>query len=603
LTWLGLLLAFALVVAACGDDDAADTTAAPGTTEAPTTTEAATTTAAPESTTTTEAAPEGKPYGGEVIVADAQEPPTLNPKVPGGTNFIVAVIGQGHLVGVQNLNGNTLEFDPDVVEELPTTENGGVVINDDGTMTVSYTIKDEAVWADGTPISGDDFLFTWELHMDPDLPTSKSAPPYDKILGDSIEVGDKTFVFTMDSPTVQYELLFDSIVPAHQVRGTDFVNDWNDTAWVAGGPFMVDTWQKGEFLKLVRNDNYWGTDPETGQQLPYLDSVVFRFIPETTSLLNAFAAREVHVINPDPAPNVIERLQGLVSEGAQVEALAGTIWEHLLFSFHAEARLERNPDSSTDQLKFRQAVAHLLDKDLIVDEILLGQVEPLTSYVDVFIPRLSTNAWDEKYPYNPEGAAALIDELCADLGRDCDANPITAVFTTTSNNEARVTLSELFVDMFAAAGIDYTADLEDSSLFFGESAPNGVMDVAEWAWLSSPGIAGLVSIHDVWDPENPGPGGDNWYYWGTEFAAYQNDATARFAALRDEMNATVDPAELEALIAEAQDILSDEVVFVPLYARLSVGAAWGDTVGGFKHNPTSAGMTWNMGEWYRVDLG
>jgi hypothetical protein len=152
LTWLGLLLAFALVVAACGDDDAADTTAAPGTTEAPTTTEAATTTAAPESTTTTEAAPEGKPYGGEVIVADAQEPPTLNPKVPGGTNFIVAVIGQGHLVGVQNLNGNTLEFDPDVVEELPTTENGGVVINDDGTMTVSYTIKDEAVWADGTPI-------------------------------------------------------------------------------------------------------------------------------------------------------------------------------------------------------------------------------------------------------------------------------------------------------------------------------------------------------------------------------------------------------------------------------------------------------------------
>ena len=64
--------------------------------------------------------------------------------------------------------------------------------------------------------------------------------------------------------------------------------DWNDTMWASGGPFIFSEWQKGEFITLVRNDNYWKTDPTTGQALPYLDSVTFKFIPETESIINAF---------------------------------------------------------------------------------------------------------------------------------------------------------------------------------------------------------------------------------------------------------------------------------------------------------------------------
>jgi len=55
--------------------------------------------------------------------------------------------------------------------------------------------------------------------------------------------------------------------------------DYNETGWLSCGPFSVDQWQKGEFVKVVRNDNFWKTDPETGQQLPYLDSIVFPVHP------------------------------------------------------------------------------------------------------------------------------------------------------------------------------------------------------------------------------------------------------------------------------------------------------------------------------------
>lgn len=582
---LVVLTAFALVAAACGSGNQ------PAETTTTSTTQATTTTEPPTTTTTTEPKFE-KPYGGEAIVADDQEPPTLNPFVPGGDNFIVSIIGQGYFAGVQEVDGYTLELVPELVTELPTVSNGGVTINDDGTMTVTYQIREEAVWEDGTPITGHDFQFTLETILDPDLPIDKTN--YEDIV--AYEATDKTFTYTLKAPTVLYELLFGVILPKHAVEGSDFVADWNEKMWPSAGPFKFDEWKKGEFVRLVRNDNYWKTDPETGQQLPYLDAVTFKFIPETESIINAFKAREVDIIQPPPATETIEQLQALEPEGARVEVLSGPVWEHLNFQF-GPGRLERNENSCNDNLNMRKAVAHTIDKQLIVDEILAGQVEPLDSYVDAFSPTLSQQAWAQ-YDHNVDKAKEFYAKAVEETGKECSV-----VFSTTSNNDARVKLSELFVGMFGAVGIPYENQLEDSQIFFGETLDNGKWDLGEWAWVGSPGLSGLVGIHDVFDPESPPPDGSNYYRWGTEDSSVQDENTARFAEIRDAMNETVDDAELVALINEAEQILADQVVIFPLYARLVTAAVWEDEIGGFKHNPTSAGHTWNIEEWYRTDLG
>ncbi|NND03687.1 MAG: hypothetical protein HKN91_12965, partial [Acidimicrobiia bacterium] len=214
-----------------------------------------------------------------------------------------------------------------------------------------------------------------------------------------------------------------------------------------------------------------------------------------------------------------------------------------------------------------------------------------------FSPTLSQNSWSQ-YDYNVEGATSFIDAAKADTGKDT----IKTVFSTTSNNDARVKLSELFVDMFTAVGIEYENQLEDSQIFFGETLDNGRWDLGEWAWVGSPGFSGLISIFDVWDPEAPPPDGSNYYRWGTEDSAIIDDNTTRFAEIRDLLNQSVDQDVLVPLINEAESILADQVVIVPLYARLVTAAVWGDEVGGFKHNPTQASHTWNMEQWYRVDL-
>ncbi|MGB5534164.1 MAG: hypothetical protein WBN71_13780, partial [Acidimicrobiia bacterium] len=185
---------------------------APTTTLGTTTT---TTTTIPPTTTTTE--PEdGNPRGGTVVVAEEQEPATLNPYARRGEDLIVSTIGRTYFASVYEIDGETLELIPEIVTELPTTSNGGVVVNENGTMTVKYAILDEAVWEDGTPISGDDFAFTVDLLQTPEADAGfRIDEVYEWIT--SYEAGPKTFELTLTEPTLLYQQLFRVVLPKHAV--------------------------------------------------------------------------------------------------------------------------------------------------------------------------------------------------------------------------------------------------------------------------------------------------------------------------------------------------------------------------------------------------
>ena len=141
-------------------------------------------------------------------------------------------------------------------------------------------------------------------------------------------------------------------------------------------------------------------------------------------------------------------------------------------------------------------------------------------------------------------------------------------------------------------------------MFFGETLETGNWDLGQWAWVGSSGLAGLVAIHDVFDPDNApveeSRGGANFYRWGTGDSSVIDDSTARFADVVDLMKATVDEAALRELIAEAEEILADQVVIIPLFSRPAVGVAWADEIGGYTFNPSDAGHTWNIESWYRA---
>jgi hypothetical protein len=245
----------------------------------------------------------------------------------------------------------------------------------------------------------------------------------------------------------------------------------------------------------------------------------------------------------------------LVEVHAQVE---GWLWEHFVFQF-GPGRFDNNPDSLNGHLLFRQAVAHAIDRDALVAAVpSVGYT--IDSYLDAYAPVVAGDAWAQ-YPYDPAMARVLIDQLCIDLVRDCVANPPTAVLSITTN-DSRIELAEQLSLMLEDVGIDLVLDQND---MYRPGMFEGFFDLGEWAWVATPTHESLVEIHEAWDPEQRFQ--DNMYHWGTLDSSVINASTARMAELVGLMHETDDGTLLEGYFAEAEQILADEVVFIPLYVR------------------------------------
>lgn len=599
---LGGFLAALLALAACqtGEGAPSTTTSPPATstTSAPTTT---TTSTATTTSTTTTTRPPGP---NEVVIGDDQEPPTLNPYAPGGDNWIVSRVGQAIFAGLTEVDGDTGAIVPDLAAALPTVANGGVVVDSEGTTRVTFTIRDEAVWENGTPITGDDVAFTYEALMAAGPGTlGVDRTPYEAIT--NVEADGKVVTLTFAAPTLAFETMFPVILPRHQMEGTDLATDWNTEPWLSAGPFTFESWEPGNQLVLVRNERYWKTDPAAGERLPHLDRVVFRFIPETARLIEAFESREIDVVVPPSG--YADRLRPL--ERAEVIVGPSSIWEQVAFQFGEN---NPNPESLNARLDLRRGVAFLIDREAIATRGFWESEEVLDSILALH--GLPTDSPWAVYRPDPERARYVLDGLCADLGRDCAAEPPVVVYSTTSNADERPAIGRLIAGMLTEAGIEATVDLWDAAIFFGPTHMDaGAWDLAGWAWIAAPGPAGVLGTLSLYDPDLPPPQANaaNYSRWGTpavsgEVFPYNQgpslvrDAyTTRYAEILDEMRATADHDRFAALAREAENILADQVVIIPLMARAMVSAVWGDEIAGYGYSTWLD--TWDIETWRRAD--
>ncbi|MCJ7724998.1 MAG: ABC transporter substrate-binding protein [Acidimicrobiia bacterium] len=558
------------------------------------------TTTAPETTTTTIAGDSGQapgPSGVVVGIGDHGAPRTLNPFLDGPDTAILDLMAPAVFATGYDIDPETRQPVPDVLEQIPTLANGGLSVNPNGTMNVRVSVDPAAVWADGTRISAADLAFTIETVMDPTLPIrSDLRARYEKIVAGSVRTSGLELTFSMDvDPAV--ELLFDLILPVHQVKGSDFVNDWNETMWTAGGPFEFSSYQMGQYLALDRNDRYWKMDAASGERLPFLDRLVFRFFdadgtPDPRILL-AFQARDLDVVLSALPDAVAGDYLDLAREGAAVIAAPGMAWEQVNFQFGPG---NRNDESLNRYQPFRAAVAHAIDRTTLADR---RGTFALSSVLRTYLPDLGGDPW-AAYDYDPGEVPGLLYSLGESIGEDLflGAGP-RLVITTSSDSTATVTMAGDIVVMLNEAGIGAELQLEDSALFFGQTLDNGTWDVAAWRFEGSPGRTGAVAFIEMFDPEGLPFVGNNYFRWGTVDSVVTDLSTERYAAIVDELRETVDPAEIDRLLMEAESILASEVVLIPLLIHeLSGAVVWTHRVTGISANPAQSEL-WDVERWHR----
>jgi peptide/nickel transport system substrate-binding protein len=609
---LGALMVILLAVPACGDDGSSDTV--PSTTVAttstlPPTTAAPTTTRPVRPSTTTTTTPETAPRGGTValpVYPQGSSPFSFNPWAAG----FDPSIGEVFLAGAWEVDPVTLDLIPDLIADIPTTANGGVVVRPDGTMSVTYRIRPEAVWDDGTPVSGADFAFTYETVVGLGL-DDPAAGLYREILPESVSVGEKAFSYTLPRVTIDYERLFAVVIPQRAVEGTDLLTSWESRPWPSAGPFRFQGWAEstaepasaGSTAVFVRNDAYWRTDA-AGQALPYLDAVEFRFVAGARQAVEGFARGDLDAIDLGPWPDVIARLGDI--HGVAITVGDGALWEHLAFQFGAE---DRNRASLNRSAAFRRAIAYAIDREALAGLASWVNGGVLTSFLDLS-PVPGGEGWD-RYGYDPDRATGLLEDACRALRRDCVAERPVVVVTTTSAADMRPDAGRMVADMLDAIGIDARLAVEEADLLFGHTFTRGDWDLGMWAWEMPVGLSGVVRILGYWDPAGAPPLGANYQRWGTAaVTGYGEDldqgpstvsdaATARYRGIIEEMRSTVDRDRLRDLAAEAEEILADQVVIIPVATRGGALAWWSDTLAGVSRHPSRPG-TWNLERWYRL---
>ncbi len=576
--WLVILAALSLAIAACGgnDDPADDDTEAPETTEEDADADADVTDTEEDTATEEDPDENGEATdGGTVLFGDEQEPTILNGFLIDGNSLVTSKV-------FNNVFAGAYVIQPDF-SYAPWLIDGEAEFTEDP-FAVTYTIRDDADWSDGTPISVDDMIFTLEL-FDEDAPHADqvtSRAGYELITDFEVD-GDKTITFNFEEPYAAWQLLFSNVLPAHVLEGEDFETVLNDELPdVSSGPYLFESWDRGTQLRLVRNDDYW--DGDVG-----LDEIVMRYVPDTTTLTQQMRGGEIDMYDPQPQIELIGQLDE-VSDRIEFEVGLGPVWEHIDFNTLV-------PGLDKDYV--RQAIALGINRPQIV-ETLVQPVDPDAEVLQQPFWMTNSEFYEPTYDqwdHDPDAARQLLEDNGCTEGDggiyECDGDSLAFRFGTTGGNERRELTQQLVQADLANVGIEITIENDEGATFFERlNTPDncdGVCDydLALFAWVGSPDPSGNANIYGCDEDDTPRP--QNW-------TVYCDD---ELTSLMDEANSTVDPDDNAALWNEAAAVIAEGVPIIPLFQQPQL-LAWDNTISGPQLNPTNQTQFWNSAEWART---
>ncbi len=507
----------------------------------------------------------------------------------------------------------------DAAGEVVVLEDGMMVTNADGEdvefsgsamleqMVVNFTMKPR-VWSDGTPVSASDSVYSFNVAADPDTPSSKFTT--DRTASYEAD-GDLGLVWT-GLPGYLDSTYFTNIwqpLPEHYLGGFSAAElleaEESSRLPLGDGPYKLDVWNAGDSIVLSPNEHYYaGPAP--------LNSVTYKFIPDTNQLIAQLLSGSCDIGTQDgmdvgQSPFLIEaESSGLLTPYFQT----GTVYEHIDFginSFGDYGDGIGRPDWFED-VRVRQAMTMCTDRQSMVDNILFGRSEVIHSYIPSVHPLYPEGLTE--WPYDVDAANALLDEVGWTDGdgdgirEHSDGTPFAITLGTTTGNEMRQQLTQIFKENMLECGIDVELYYLPASEWFADG-PDGPLfgrrfDLGEFAWLT--GVEPSCGLYR--SDQITGPSGEINPVTGTEYGGWGAASnTGWFNADFDEqclratgnLPGTVDYEEGHK---EAQRIFSQEVPVIPLFLRLKVAAARTDVMN-FGVDPTQNSELYNM---YEIDL-
>lgn len=532
--------------------------------------------------------PAASDSGGQVVLIIPEEPATLNQYL--AVAAIVRQVADATTAGLTTVDENG-DFQPILAAELPTLANGGV---SEDFLTITWKLRPDLKWSDGAPLTSDDIKFTWEAVSHPDSGAVLSVG-FETI--DSIDTPDaQTAVVHYNTVNQAYLMQFAfGIMPRHATGEPSAMSTWDwNRAPVTAGPFVVSNWESGSSITMDRNPNYY----LDGQ--PYLDRVIFQVVPDASAQMAMMIQGEGQV---QLWPGAEKAIYDAQAEGmASLQEIPGP-WNMALF-FNLSQPFDNDPGPTPPHpilgdLRVRQAIAHAIDYDTIINDINRG-VSPATSpfaygWYRCDLPRV--------YDFDVAAANQLLDEAGWVMGDDGirvaqgamyapDGTRLTLQMEGYTNFQELQKLEEAIVEMMKKVGAEFTIQNDDFSIIFGSYADGSPRKVGNFDMLIydsrldvEPHATIASSFLSTAYPSEENPAGANSSRW------MNAEADAAIEAAGN----TVDVPTRQAAYCDLGKLIATELPRIHLYL-FTEGYGASDQLSGYTVNMWGS-LSWDVQNW------
>ncbi|MEQ8506592.1 MAG: peptide ABC transporter substrate-binding protein [Rhodospirillales bacterium] len=447
--------------------------------------------------------------------------------------------------------------------KLPTIENGLAVPetapNGKKGIAVTYTIRPDAVWGDGTPITTKDVLFTWRMGRH-----GKTGITPIEFYRSAYKVDardDKTFTLHFDKLTFDYNAINSfNLIPAHvdEVNfDADPANYKNKTAFdtqttneaLYFGPYLVTETKRGSYVVLERNPKWWGKPGA-------FKRIVVKVIPNTAALEANLLSGSIDMISGELGFTVDQALRFEKRHGRKFRILykPGLIYEHI--DLNQDNPLLKNRD-------IRHALIYAIDREAISKQLFGGRQPVADSSVNpldwVYADDVS------KYKYNPKKALELIvkagyTKLVQGIRHHKDTGEaLRFEFMTTAGSKVRELVQQVLQSQWKAVGIDARIRNEPARVYFGQTVTQRKFTaLAMYAWLSAPESVPRTTLHSAHIPTEA----NGWA--GQNYTGFKN---AEMDELIERIEVELDKPKRKELWKRLQEIYVTELPVIPLYFR------------------------------------
>jgi peptide/nickel transport system substrate-binding protein len=457
-------------------------------------------------------------------------------------------------------------------------------------QTIVYHINPKAVWSDGVPITAADFVYNWQAQSGStkykDVGNTNFLPAtsagYNQIQSVTSSNSGKTATVVFSKPFADWQSLFSPFLPAHTAQKYGFNNGFQNfgpSVQVSGGPYMIQSYTKNVSLVEVRNPKWWGTPGE-------LNKIIFQFISDDAEGPPAMANGEVNVFNPALGSLTLQdSLKAIANTTVQV--VPGLEYQHIDFN-------ESNPYLALASV--RHAIAYGTNRQEMIQRL----VAPMTSKIgllgnQIYMPTQSQYV-DDSGQYGQFSTSLAESDLKSagmTMGSDGYFHPnfgpekgqdLALSISTTSGDEARLELEELFQADMKAVGIKINIQNYTANTLFGSILPKGEFQISEFAWVDTPFPSGSFSAFCSYT--NAALCGENWDHYSDP----QVDSL-----MFEGMEQTTSSAEA-TYFNKADVLMWKDMVTLPLFEEPTM-FAWTSSYGNVIPNTSNLGITWNANMW------